>query len=290
VERRGTICVLLAVLAWSTVGVSSRLIQSDTASLIFWRSAFGFAFTTALLAGRRWRGLGAPSPAPRWPTVAIILASASGTLLYQVSLRLAPVADVLVLYGTMPLVAALLGWLLSRVATRATTLVASACAVGGVAIGLGGGLVPESLAAIATGSAMTFAYAVMTVLAARHHTVPALLVVAAASLVVATAALPWADPLASRPADILLLAAVALVQITLADVLFLRGARVIAPARAALLTLLEIPVSSGLAWLVAGEAMSVATAAGGAIVMSAVGANILIESQRPRRAGRAGEP
>ncbi len=276
-ERTGTVCVLLAVLAWSTVGVSTRLIHSDTASLIFWRSAFGFAFTTVLLAGRRCRAHGAPLPWPRWPTAVIILASASGTLLYQVSLRLAPVSDVLVLYGTMPLVAALLGWLLGGTATRATTLLASACAFGGVAISVAGAIAPEGLAGIATASAMTFAYATMTVMISRYQTVPTLVVVASASLVVATAALPWADPIASRPVDILLLAAVALLQITLADVLYLRGARAIAPARAALLTLLEIPLSSALVWLAAGEALSVATAAGGAVVLSAVAANILLE-------------
>jgi drug/metabolite transporter (DMT)-like permease len=57
-----------------------------------------------------------------------------------------------------------------------------------------------------------------------------------------------------------------------------------------LLTLLDIPVSSALAWLVAGETVSVATAAGGAIVMAAVAATILIESQRSRRPGWATEP
>jgi len=110
-----------------------------------------------------------------------------------------------------------------------------------------------------------------------------LVVVAGASLTVALAALPWADPFAAGSAELGKLATVGLLQIAFADAVFLCGAKSMAPTRAALLTLLEVPLAPLLVWLAKGEAPSATTAVGGAIVLSAVTANILVEGRQPLR-------
>jgi drug/metabolite transporter (DMT)-like permease len=262
--------VLLGVVAWATIGTSTRLVQTDTASMIFWRSLFGGTATFALLLAINGRHTPRVFGRLRGPGLAIIALSAIGTVLFQVALRMGSVADVAVIYASLPLTAALLGWLLLRQTTRFATLVASVAALAGVAVTAGGGLADGRILGVAIAGIMTGCYAGVILLLNRHSDLPVLAVVSSVSLCVALLMLPWADPARTPPSDILVLALFGILQVGFADSVFSRGSQLVPPIHTALIGTLEAPLSSALAWVMVAEAPSSAALAGGAIVIVAV--------------------
>ncbi len=102
-RRRGFILVFAATFLWSLGGLFTRLIpQLDFGTVLFWRASFGGAFGLAL-AFVEWR-LGRLDArrllSPLAPLVVVVAAIAISA--YVAALMTTTVADVLVIYATLP--------------------------------------------------------------------------------------------------------------------------------------------------------------------------------------------
>src|ERR1700754_3362767 len=128
-RRRGLLLVLIATVLWSLAGLFARLLTHlDVWTVMGWRALLGAASiaTVGLIEWRSGRldnplGFGALSPVVA--LLAMIAISA-----YAASGMTTTIADVMVIYATMPFVAAALGFLINRERVSTRTLMASGLA------------------------------------------------------------------------------------------------------------------------------------------------------------------
>jgi drug/metabolite transporter (DMT)-like permease len=282
--RRGALLVAGAAVCWSSGALITRLVTTGPWATTLWRSLFASLFLAAAL-----RLVGGGGVVARWrgPVVPVALCMALASTCFIFSLSLTSVANTLILMSTGPYVAGLLGWLLlgERVATRTwlTMAVALVGAVIMVSSSQGGGALAGDLLAIV----MAASFAVATVLVRRHPEVQMVPAAVLSTAITALVALPLADPLATAPRDLALLAFFGVGQFGAGFLLFMAGARLIPAAQTSLIGMLETVLGPLWVWLVLSERPGAASLAGGALILTALLANTLVELVTSRPAGGA---
>lgn len=279
----GLALVSAAALAWSSAGYFTRLIPADAWTTCFWRGIFGGLFISLLAAVWLRERLWAAIRSLGWPGWLITLNNAVGMTAFITSLKLTSVADVSIIYATLPFVAAGLGWLWVRERVAPTTILASAVAAAGVLVMVSGTTLSGHLDGDALALLQTVSMAVGIVAIRRYRHVSLLVAAAISNFLAALASWPFAEPLAVGSADIGHLAVFGFVQMTLGLTFFTVGSRLVPAAETALISALEAPLAPVWVWLAFGERPSNATIAGGVLVMAAALGHILAEN---RRAGR----
>jgi len=283
-RRRGALLVACAAVCWSSGGLIARLVTTGPWTTSLWRGLFASLFLTLVLwiARRRnivaqWREGGAPVL-----IAAVCMATASTCFIFALSRT--SVANTAILMSTGPFVAGLLGFLLlgERVAPRTwvTMGVALAGAVVMVSSSYGrGAIVGDLLAVVMAGS-----FATATVLVRRHPEIPMTPAAALATALTALVALPLAAPLETSARDLLLLAFFGVGQFGAGFLLFMAGARLIPAAESSLIGMLETVLGPLWVWLVLNERPGAATLTGGALILTALVANTVVDLVTPRRA------
>src|ERR1700752_1505278 len=121
----GMALVLSSAVAWSTAGFFARTVPIDIWVVVFWRGVFG-GLSIAVLAmierrrfGFDWRR------ALSFGGIALILISATGKIAFLYALQNTTVANVTVLYATLPFITATLAWLWFRERAERRTLIGS---------------------------------------------------------------------------------------------------------------------------------------------------------------------
>jgi drug/metabolite transporter (DMT)-like permease len=281
--RRGALLVACASLCWSSGGLIVRLVGTGPWTTLFWRS-LAASLCLALVLGlarrqsivRQWRDGGRP-------VLAVAICMALASTCFILSLAHTSVADTLFLISTGPFVAGLLAWVLlgERVALRTWLCMAVALAGAAVMVSASytrGALVGDLLAIVMAGS-----FAVATVLIRRHPEIQMAPAAALGMALTAMVTLPLADPLATSPRDLALLAFFGLGQFAGGFLLFTAGARLIPAAESALIGMLETVLGPLWVWLVLDEQPGAATLAGGTLILAALLANTVIDLVTPDR-------
>lgn len=277
--RLGLILVAASALAWSTAGLFTRIIAVDTGTMLVWRGVFGALGILAIVCAMRGRDAlrdFAKMGVPGW-TFAVI--SAVGMLCFISSLRLTTVAHVSFIYATVPLVAAVLAWLVIDERPSRSALVASAASLIGVGVivGLGveGNLIGDLLA-----FGMTMSLAAMMVISRKFKGIPIMPAACLSAILSGMMALPFAGELVVGLPDLGLLAAFGLVNSAIGLALFTLGARLLPAVETALIGALETPLAPVWVWIFFAETPGGATLIGGGIVLSAVCLHILHQNRR----------
>lgn len=269
-RRRGVLLVLIATVMWSLAGVFARLVSHlDVWTVVGWRALLGSA-SISVVGFVEWRrgrlddplGFGALSP------VAALLAMIAISA-YAASVMTTTIADVMVIYATLPFVAAGLGFLINKERPSSRTLVASGVALAGVAImvaaGLGSGRLPgQALSAI-----MTLAFAGMIVLQRRKPGASMIAVNAAGAFGAGVFGLLNSPHPPMSVFDFAVLFAFGFTTIGVSFVLFMEGARLIPSAEAGLISQLDVVLGPIWVFLAFGENPGLATILGGALVLAA---------------------
>jgi DME family drug/metabolite transporter len=268
----GIALVLSSAVAWSTAGFFARMVPIDIWIVVFWRGIFGGLSIAALAMIERRRFGFDFKRAFTLAGLALILISATGKIAFLYALQNTTVANVTVLYATLPFMTAILAWLWFREKVERRTLIGSLVAGVGVVItvggstGLGGGHILGDLAALF----MTLTMALMTVIMRRHRDVPMLEAAALSGFVAAMVAFPMADPLAATVTDVLWLALFGIVTQGGGLGIYTMGARRLPSAQAALLSASEVPMSPLWVWIFFQEVPAQETFVGGGLVLAAI--------------------
>jgi drug/metabolite transporter (DMT)-like permease len=289
-RRRGVLLVLVATVMWSMAGLFARLLAHlDIWTVMGWRALLG-AVSISIVGLIEWRTgrlddpFGFGSLAPLVALLAMIAISA-----YPAAVMTTTIADVMVIYATLPFVAAGMGYLVNGERVEARTLIASVAALIGIVIMVASGLGSGRLLGQALSALMTLAFAGMIVLQRRQPKVSMIVVNGVGALGSGVLGL-LKSPLAPiGPFDFLILFVFGLTTIGLAFVLFMEGAKFVPSAEAGLISLLDVVLGPLWVFLAFGENPGAATIAGGAIVLAAAVWRMAPDLRRERASLRARE-
>jgi drug/metabolite transporter (DMT)-like permease len=274
---RGDLLILASVVAFSTAGYFVRLIPQDVWTVLFWRGVFGGLFIAGCIV---WHPRDATLEAVRSVGgIGLFVAACStvSTICFVNALRLTTVADVNIIYATAPFIAAGLAWLWTGARTRRSTLLASLAAICGVAVMFGAARLDGHIAGDLLALAMTVLLSAMMVVIRHHRRVSMLPAACLSAFLSAIAVLPLAHPAAAFGPHFIWFVLFGMTQFGLGLLLLTLGTRLIAAARSALISALEVPLACLWVWLAFGEAPSPAAIVGGVIVMLAVVADLILE-------------
>jgi drug/metabolite transporter (DMT)-like permease len=270
---KGASLILGSAVIWSFGGTIQRFISvSDSWTIVFWRSAFAAAF---LLLFMIWRdgptGTIRLIKNMRWPSFIVSAGFFTASISFVVALAYTSVANILLIQASVPLLAALMAWIIFKEHVALMTWLAIIAVIIGVAI-----MVFESLGGeqsfIGTGLALLIAicFSVATVTTRRHSEVrmtPAVFVAVFAATLVA---IPLSGQFAVSAVDLGWLFAFGALNLGLGLALFTTGARMIPAAVAALIGTAEPVLGPFWAWLIHGENPGLYTLVGGSIVLAAL--------------------
>lgn len=295
-ERLGMLLVFLSALCWSFGGAIARFIEApDSWTAVFWRSVWAASFLLGFMVwrdglrgtGRLFAGMGLPGLA-----VASCFAVCSAS--FVVALAYTTVANILLMQAGVPLLAALIGWVLFREKVALSTWVAIAAVIGGVLVMVSGSLGGE-VSPVGDGLALLIAvlFAVATVITRRFASVRMTPATCLGTMLAGAFAATQASAFAVSMPDMGFLFAFGVVNLGVGLAFFATGARLVPAAVAALLGTFEPILGPIWVWLIHAEVPSSRTIVGGAMVFAALLVHIGLELRRhlrPEKPGTGGFP
>ncbi len=274
----GVILVLLAGVAWSSMGIGIRMIEdANVWQILFYRS---IALASLLFCTITYRSGFKPVAVIRKSGLAgaiggvgLVFAFAGGIYAIQTT----TVANAMFLFASAPFLAAVFGWIILREDVRKATWVAIIFASIGIVImvidGISAGQVAGNLSAILS----AFGFAVFTI-ALRwgklEDMLPAVFLAGIFAIITAAVICQVNGYGFSVPHnDILIALSMGIFQVGLGLIIFTIGSKVVPAAELALLSMTEVLLGPIWVWLFLGETASFYTLFGGLILMLAIVGN-----------------
>ncbi len=266
----GTLLIVGSSAAYSLAGFYTRLIPLDIWTLLFWRGLFAGGFIAAWVVAREGRrsfrllrGMGRPG-------LVIVGCSALGTVMFINALRRTSVAEVVTILATLPFLTAGIGRLAFGMRESRATMAASAVALAGVTLMVGGAGLSARVAGEVLAFGATLMSAILMLTVQRHREVTMLPAAAVSVFLPALLAAPMAAPFAVTFRELAELALFGVSQLGLGLMLLTLGVRLVSATEAALTGTVEVPMAALWVWLAFGETPRWTTVAGGAVVIAAV--------------------
>lgn len=280
---RGVVLVMLSAIVWSFGGAIQRFLSiSDPWAVVFWRSGFASAFLVAFMLWRDgWAETRRGFASMGRPGLAVAFCFTIASTFFVVALSYTTVANVMLMNAGVPLIAALLAWLVFRDRVDWPTWVAIAAVFAGVAV-----MVSDSFSGsvspigdlLALGIA--FALATATVITRHYAHVRMTAATALGTGVGSMIAFTLAGPVAVSLPDLGRLFLFGTVNLGLGLALFVTGARLVPAALAALVGTLEPVLGPIWVWLIHNETPTARTLIGGAMIFIALLAHIALQARR----------
>ncbi len=269
-SARGVWLVLLAALLWSFSGVLIRMLHMDIWSIQLWRSITTFVVFVPILyfvhGPNPWKAIKAVG----WIDLLCAALGSVAMFSFVSAVALTTVADVLVVYATLPFLAALFGWLISREKVSGRTLTASLFALTGVLIMVSGAAGKGRLLGDLLSLSMTITFGLQLVILRKYQGRSIVIInmmSIVANVVVCLCFAPLSVPGAT---DLVVVTAVGALTIGLGMMLFNLGARLIPSAKASLIGLIEVVLGPLWVWLLFAENPGSYAMVGGVLVLAAV--------------------
>ena len=276
----GVLYAIAAATAFSTAGLIVRRIDLPAWDVSFWRSALLVAALLPLLIWQRraiWIDVRNAGPA----LLLSALLLAGSFVAFILALGLAPVANVLIMFGATPFITALAARLFLGEKLHLHTVLAMAAAVVGLAISVAGSLQAGALAGMAVAGIVVLCMSSNYVVVRHRRDVGMTPAIWLAGLMSGLVALPFAHPETVTWSQLPWLLALSPGQLAGGLLLYMASLKRIPAGRAALLGLLELVLGPVWVWLFDGEKPDDLTMIGGAVVIAAAAANVWLDSRRP---------
>jgi len=283
----GAALVLGSAVVWSFGGTLARFLSiEDGWTVVFWRSLFAALFLLGFMllrdgprgTVRLFAGMGLAG-------IAVGACFATASTSFILALAYTTVANVVLIQAGVPLIAALMAWLLFRERISGQTWLAIAAVIGGVAImvseSLGGrvSMVGDALAML-----IAFVFAAATIITRRFAHVRMTPAVFLGTVIAGTVAAIQASGFAVTGQELFVLIIFGALNFGLGLALFVTGARLVPSALAALVGTAEPVLAPLWAAIFHGEIPGARTVLGGAIVLAALLLYLGAELWRQRRA------
>ncbi|HTR84898.1 MAG TPA: DMT family transporter [Reyranella sp.] len=275
----GVALIVAGSVIFSSAGAIVRNIELPSWDIAFWRSTLLVATFLPLLAWQYRRIWIDIRNAGR--TLLLSGLFMAGTMVaFIVALKLAPVANVLIVYATTPFLTAVFARLFLGEPLHRHTVLALIAAAAGFSLSVAGSLQAGAFAGMAVASIVALSMASNNVVVRHRRDVgmtPSLML---AALIAALVALPFARPATVELHQLPWLAALGPGQLAAGFLLYMAALKRIPAARAALVGLLEPVLGPIWVWVIYAERPDDLTLLGGAIVIGSAAANVWLDSRR----------
>ncbi len=286
-HRTGVLLVFGSATVWSFGGAIVRyLTVSDSWVVVFWRSLFATAFLLGFMLWRDgWRATLDSFQKMGWPGLGVAICFATASTAFVVALAHTTVANVLLIQAGVPLLAALMAFLLFGERISGATWAAIAAVIVGIGTMVSGSL-GTSLSPLGDGLAVlvAFVFAGATVITRRHANVGMMPAVCSGTTIAGVVAALLLQHFAVNAKDASLLFLFGVFNLGLGMALFVTGVRLIPSALAALIGVTEPVLGPVWVWLVHGEVPGIRTLLGGALVFAALLSHLLWQFRTQRLA------
>jgi drug/metabolite transporter (DMT)-like permease len=266
----GTALVAMAAVLWSTAGLFVRLIDLDAWTILAWRSAFAALSLCLIVVVRQRRNALHAFHAIGWPGLVAIPIAVVSMGAYVIALKLTTVANVMIIYATVPFVAAGIAFLWIGERSGPRVLLASTIALAGIVILAGSATRRQDISGNAVAFLMTLAFGGQLVMARRNHRLDMAVVNSIAAALCAMLCWPLAASGLPTAYQLVVLALFGITTTSLAYLLFLIGGRYIPSGEAGLLGLIDVVLGPFWVWLAFGERPGGAAFVGGSLVLASV--------------------
>jgi len=265
----GISLVLISTIFFSISGIFTKLIASDAWTVATWRGFFGTIIMMLYIvfkdrmtplkavASLGWKG---------WVFAAVGSVSSFAFIL---AFKLTYVANVAIIYATVPFMAALLERIMLGVHTQRNTMILAGASLIGVCITMWGGIGTGSAAGNWVAIFMTFGMALYMVLIRMFGKDYAIIAGAVSAFQLFFVGLFLINPLDVSLADFVLLIMFG-ASFAVAVIFWTEGTLRISAAESGFLGTAELPLAIVFAWLILTEIPPVASLVGGSIVLLAI--------------------
>jgi drug/metabolite transporter (DMT)-like permease len=270
---KGALLVFGSAAVWSFGGAIVRFLSvTDSWVIVFWRSVFATVFLLSFMLWRdgpratlaSFRNMGLPG-------LGVALCFATASTSFVVALAHTTVANVLLIQAGVPLIAALMTFILFGERITGATWAAIAAVIAGVGIMVSGS-VGERMSVLGDGLALVVAlvFAGATVITRRHANVGMMPAVCTGTLIAGVVSSLMASHFVVNAMDATLLFCFGALNLGLGMAFFVTGVRLLPSALAALIGVAEPVLGPVWVWLVHGEVPGARTLAGGLLVFVAL--------------------
>jgi drug/metabolite transporter (DMT)-like permease len=285
-QTLGVVLVLASAAFFALAGIFTKSVDSDLWTIICWRGFVGGALIAAYVWWRRQRQPSRPVLRLGWRGWLIALVSGLASIAFVAAFQLTYVANVAIIYSTVPFMAAAVGWLTIREGMRVRTFVSACLALVGVGIVVSGGLAAGSVLGDMVALVMTGLCALYLVMIRAFRETPVVWAAGVSALLLSAATLPLADLANVQPRDALLMSLFG-ISFASAIILWTEGTRLITAAESGFLGAAEMPLAILFAWLLLNEWPPAASILGGTIVIAAVLVHGSLDLRQGRLAAKA---
>lgn len=268
-ELTGYTLVIIAALSWSTAGLFTRVVSTDIATTLLWRSVFGGLAVMLIHYGlSRDKGL---KDLFRFSTGEVIIAGVSAIAMtcFISAFFFTSIANVAFVYGAVPLVTMVLAWLLLHETPTSVGIIAAVGSAVGIGVLAWGGQSFSDFVGLGLALLMTIFMAAITVLAKYYPSANSSKCAYLSAYLAVFVVAPFSTGFAVSTLDFTWLALYGLVNVGLGFGVYLAGVSRIPALAAALLGLLEIPLAPVWAFMLFDEDLGLKTLFGGALVVIA---------------------
>jgi len=269
--NRSVVMIIAGGFCLSTLGITTRLMESaDGLQIVFYR-AIGLAiFSTALILFSNRGNIIQPFQSTGWPGLIAGVFFSLASLTIVLAMVNTTVANAMFIVSLTPLLAGLFAWAFLGEKVKPKTWVAILVAVFGVLIIVNAAISTQGLLGIGYAFLMAICYALFTVTLRSGKDLdmlPAMCWSAYMTIIVLCLNL---DNLTIPTSDLMLCLALGLFQTGLGGYLLIVGSKHVPAAQLTLLAMLEVVFNPIWVWLGVGETPSSATLIGGGVIMLAI--------------------
>ncbi len=275
----GVLYAVSAAVVFSTAGAIVRRIDLPAWDVTFVRSLLLVAAILPLLAFRYRRVVDDVRRAGLWLFLSALVLAGSAVA-FIIALRLAPVANVLIVCGATPFATALLARLFLHEPVSRHTIIAMIAALIGLALSVASSLRAGAALGMAVAAIVMLCMSANYVIVRHRRDVGMEPALALAGVISALIALPFAHPGNVSWAHLPWLLALGPGQMAIGLLLYISALKRIPAGRAALLGLLELVAGPIWVWIFDGERPGDLTLLGGIVVIGAAAANVWLDSRR----------
>jgi drug/metabolite transporter (DMT)-like permease len=261
--------VVASTAFFGLAGVFTKIITADPWTIASWRGLIGAILIAAYVFWRQRSKPAAGSLRLGWRGWSLAIVGALSSILFIASFKFTYVANVAVIYATVPFMAAGIEWVLLGERVRSRTMVVALVSLIGVAIIVSSGFGSGNLFGDMLALLMTAGCALYLVMIRAFRDTPAVWAAAVSAFLLFLASWFVVDPLAVSARDVIAMSGFG-VSFAAAVILWTEGARLLPAAEAGLLGTAEVPFAAFFAWLILAELPPVPSIVGGSIVLAAV--------------------